>query len=244
MDDALAIARAAVAAGTHTMVATPHVSWDYPDNTATAIDHAVGELGEALLAEGLDLAILPGAEVALTRSGDLSDEELDGLRLGGGPYLLVECPFSASASGFEAPLFALRARGHQILLAHPERCAGFNRDPAALRRLVDAGMLCSVTAGSLLGRFGSDVRRFAWDMLREELVHNVASDAHSELRRPPGMADELAEAGLGDHADWLTRAVPEAILHGGEVPPRPTDPLPGGNGGARRGPLARMFRRA
>jgi len=239
----LAIARAAIAAGTRTMVATPHVSWEWPDNDAARIAAEVERLTETLHVEGLDLEIRAGAEVALTRAGDLDDDELRALRLGDGPYLLVECPFAQSASGFETPLFSLTARGHRIVLAHPERCAGFHRDPAVLGRLVSAGMLASVTAGSLAGRFGGEVRKVAWDMLRAGLVHNVASDAHSEVRRPPGMAAELADAGLGDHADWLTRAVPRAILDGDDIPPRPSAPLPRAGGG-QSGRLGRLFRRA
>lgn len=240
IDDALAIARAAVAAGTRTMIATPHVSWEWPDNNARRIAEAVDELNGTLLDEGLDLEVRPGAEIALTRAGDLDDDELSALRLGGGPFVLVECPFAQSAAGFEAPLFSLSARGHRIVLAHPERCAGFGRDPAALERLVDAGMLTSITAGSLVGRFGSEVRRVAWDMLRAGLVHNVASDAHSEVRRPPGTAAELADAGLEDYAEWLTREVPLAILDGGPMPPAPTAPLPRSQ---RRPPLLRRLLR-
>jgi len=181
----------------------------------------------------------------VTRAVDLPDEELVALRLGGGPYLLVECPFTQSASGFETPLFSLTARGHQIVLAHPERCAGFHRDPEVLGRLVSGGMLASITAGSLAGRFGETVRKIAWDMLRQGLVHNVASDAHSELRRPPGMAAALAEAGRGEHADWLTRAVPQAIIDGEQIPPRPSAVLPRPPGGNRRGSgIGRFFRRA
>ena len=54
-----------------------------------------------------------------------------------------------------------------------------------------AGVLTSVTAGSLVGRFGGEVRRFALALVREELVHNVASDAHDAVRRPPASRAEL-----------------------------------------------------
>ena len=40
------------------------------------------------------------------------------------------------------------------------------------------GVLTSVTAGSLAGRFGEQVRRFALSLFERGLVHNVASDAH------------------------------------------------------------------
>ena len=91
-------------------------------------------------------------------------------------------------------LHHLQARGHRIVLAHPERSPALQRDPGKLAALVDAGMLCSITAGSLVGRFGSTVQRFTFDLVQEGLVHNVASDAHDARRRPPGMAEEITQA--------------------------------------------------
>jgi hypothetical protein len=38
------------------------------------------------------------------------------------------------------------------------------------------------------------------------------------------MSADLAEAGFGDLADWLTQAVPAAILSGNEIPERPQAP--------------------
>ena len=49
MDDALALIRAAVAAGMTAMVATPHVSWDWPQNTASLIAEKVDDLRAALI---------------------------------------------------------------------------------------------------------------------------------------------------------------------------------------------------
>jgi len=52
------------------------------------------------------------------------------------------------------------------------------RDPELLESLVRGGVLTSITAGSLVGRFGGSVQRFARDLIEAEMVHNVASDSH------------------------------------------------------------------
>jgi protein-tyrosine phosphatase len=96
-----------------------------------------------------------------------------------------------------------------------------------LRELVGEGILTSITAGSLVGRFGGEVRRFATALAREGLIHNVASDTHDTVNRPPGVAAELRAAGLEPLADWLIEQVPAAILSGAEIPPRPAVELPG-----------------
>jgi protein-tyrosine phosphatase len=221
IEGSLALARAAEAAGTRTIVATPHVSWRCP-NKAHTIARLVDELNARLTVEKVALVVRTGSEIAMTRLPDIEPEELSELGLGGGRWLLVEPPFVPVATGLDTLLLGLQRRSHRIVLAHPERCQAFHRDRSMLEALVRAGVLTSITAGSLVGRFGGEVRRFALTLVRDGMVHNVASDAHDHAKRPPGMAAELQQAGLAPLADWLTRQVPAAILEDREIPPRPT----------------------
>lgn len=220
IEDSLALARAAAAAGTRTIVATPHVSWEYR-NRAQAIAGLVEALNRRLRGDGVALEIRPGAEIAMTRVGNIEPDELARLTLGGGGWLLIEPPFTLVASGLDLLIADLQQRGHRVVLAHPERCPAFHADRSMLERLVGSGVLGSLTAGSLDGKFGAPVRRFALELVSDGLVHNVASDAHDESRRPPTIAAELKRAGLAPLAQWLTELVPAAILDGGEIPPRP-----------------------
>lgn len=225
VEDALALARAASAAGTRTIVATSHVSWEYPNRAAT-IARLVDELNRRLSAEEAALKIRPGAEIAMTRLADTSPDELSRLTLGGSPWLLVEPPFTLVVEGLDVLIANLQDRGYRVLLAHPERCPAFHRDRSMLERLVASGVLTSVTAGSLDGRFGRAVRRFSFGLVRDGLVHNVASDAHDQIERPPSIAAELERAGLVSLVGWLTQEVPAAILAGGGIPSRPDTESP------------------
>jgi len=221
---ALDIARAHVAAGVRRVTATPHVTWDIP-TSAELVRTKVDEVNALLRDHEIDLEVLTGGEIGMTRVSDLDDEELRGLALGGGPWLLVECPLTPAASGFDTVLHHLRARGHKVLLAHPERCPALQREPERLTALVHAGMLTSITAGALIGRFGSTVERYAHELVRDGLVHNVASDAHDASRRPPGLRAELEEAGYGPYVGYWCEEVPAAIISGAEVPGPPPAPL-------------------
>jgi protein-tyrosine phosphatase len=227
-EESLALARAAVDAGTRAIVATPHVSWDCPANTAASIASGVAQLQEALTREEIPLQLYTGAEIAMTRAAELADEELVALRLGGPDctHLLVECPLSLTAAGFDPLLALLRSRGHEIVLAHPERCPAFQRDVGAYERLIAQGMLGQVTAGSLVGRFGRAVQELADRLVREGLAQDIASDAHSVTQRPPSIRAELVEAGYAEQADWLAREVPHAVLTGTPLPFAPPMPEP------------------
>jgi protein-tyrosine phosphatase len=141
--------------------------------------------------------VVPGGEVGVTRAVDLPDDELRALTLGGGPWLLLECPLSpALATGFVAAARSLAVRGHRRLLAHPERSPALQRHTSALRDLVAGGMLAQVTAGALVGRFGRTARQTALEMVAAGVIHVAASDAHGTARGP-SLRDELEQAGLG-----------------------------------------------
>jgi protein-tyrosine phosphatase len=218
--EALRLARAAVAAGTQVIVATPHVSWTYPNRSET-IARRVFEVQRRLRDEGVALDVYAGAEIAMTRAADLDDSELKRLALGSGSWLLLEPPFAQIASGLELQVADLQRRGFRIMLAHPERCPAFHHDIDLLARLVEMGAAASLTAGSLDGRFGGPVQNLSFELLARELIHNIASDAHDERSRAPSILPEMKRAGLGPLADWLTNAVPAAVLAGEALPPSP-----------------------
>lgn len=237
IDDALALARAAAAGGTRTIVATPHIDhrWGVePAEVAGMVERMRAALDEA----GIELDVRPGGEIALSRLVDLDPGQVDAVRLGGGPYILLECPHRTTAgSEFHAFVHRLRDRGELVLLAHPERSPAFQRNADRLADLVDRGVLTSITASSLLGTFGSSVQAFSVRLLTDGLIHNVASDSHDATRRGPELLAGLQAAdrevpGLIDQASWLTREVPEAILAGTALPQRPE--LPRRPGGMRR----------
>jgi protein-tyrosine phosphatase len=242
IEGSVALARAAHAAGTTTLLATPHVSWRY-DNDPGTIARLVEELNARLSEEGIELAIHPAGELAMTRLVDLDPGELSKLGYGAGRWLLVEPPFTPVVTGLEALVADLQRQGHHVLLAHPERCPAFHRDRTMLELLVSTGVLTSLTAGSLVGRFGERVRRFSLELVRDGLVHNVASDAHDHEKRPPGLRSELESAGLSPLIDWLTLEVPTAILEDREIPPRPIDERSASMLGEVRGVRRRWWQR-
>lgn len=239
-DGSLALARTAVASGTRTLVATPHVNSRY-ENEASGIAAAVERLRALLHADGSPLALVAGAEVALSRVFEIEPDELSRLCLGDGGWLLLEPPFRASAPQLVPAVEMLQKRGYGVVLAHPERCPLFYRDIGLVEQLVRRGVLTSVTASSLTGSFGGAARAFAVQLAEIGLLHNIASDAHDDADRPPQIAKHIERAGLADLGEWLTEEVPGAILSGSEIPPRPRASISPRAG--RQGSLSRLRRR-
>jgi protein-tyrosine phosphatase len=225
LEGSLAFARSAVACGTQTIAATPHIDSMYGLMPGDR-DAPLAAVRAAIDDEGLPLTVVAGGEIALDRYLDLDEDELRALRLGDGEFLLLECPLSSAGGAFDRFLSVLLSRGVRMLLAHPERCPDFQRRPERLAELVRGGALAQVTSGSLAGRFGSVVQQASLHMLAEGLVHDLSSDSHDAARRGPDLREGLEAAaqelpGSAALADWLSVDVPHAIITGGPIPRRP-----------------------
>ena len=238
LDFSLSMARAAVESGTQLIVATPHIRADF-NVEPTEIEPRVDLFNDRLRRERMPLRVLPGAEIGWASASDLDDASLERLSLGSGHRILLESPYGRKPVDIEGIIDGLAERGFQAVLAHPERCPLFQRDLERLRRIVEKGTLCSITAGSMAGRFGEPVRAFTVEMLRGGLVHDIASDAHDHIHRPPGLVEGFGHVseeipGIEQHAAWYTVTSPVAILAGNPLPKAPALEAPPPSRGLRR----------
>jgi protein-tyrosine phosphatase len=227
LDATLELARAALADGTDTVVATPHVRPDLGVTDAREIHDRVHALRSALDGAGVELDVRAGGELGHDMVGRLRQDELELLAQGpaGARWLLVETPFEGIGPDFHEATAELRDRGFGVLVAHPERSADASMDRATgLRRELAGGSLAQLNALSLTGEHGEEACTAAWELLAEGLVAIVASDAHGPTR-PPALTPAqrtLVAGGLSDAtADVLTNAGPCRLLEHGIVTPRP-----------------------
>jgi protein-tyrosine phosphatase len=215
--EALAMCRIAAADGITMIAATPHVSEVYP-NSRQRIEEAVGELRRRLEEAAVPLTLVAGGDYHVRP--DLSPQNV--LTLGGnGRYFLLEFPHRVLPPSADAFIRVLIERGLTPIVTHPERTVSVQRDRRQLQPLLKAGALVQVTAGSLLGHFGSQAAATASWFLKQGWVHLLASDAHWERERPPRLAAGLAAAArvLGAAgAQALVEANPRAVLDGRDLP--------------------------
>lgn len=217
MEEALSMARMAVADGTRGVICTPHWHPLIWPNERTGISQAVAILRNRLKAEGIPLRVWAGSELSL--DAELEDR-LAGGRLGtlnDGKWVLLELPGAFLPPGIEDFLWLLRQRGHEVVLAHPERYAYIQQDPARLHAWVEMGAAVQITASSLLGRLGPEVASLCRVLLEHRLVHFLASDGHGIRSRRPVLGEAsrvAAEVAGGPSARRLVADHPEAVVRG------------------------------
>jgi protein-tyrosine phosphatase len=203
LDDALKLARALVADGIEHVVATPHIYPGVFDNTPHRIAEAFERLQTAVTAEGLALTMTWAAEVRICPEIiDWLEHRrlplLDG-SLVGPSTALIELPDGQIPVGTDRLAGLMLDRGITPLIAHPERNKAVMEQPSRLEALRRMGCRFQLTAGSVIGEFGSKAHATARHLLDADWVDVVASDAHNLSGRKPRMS--AARQWLQSHYD-------------------------------------------
>lgn len=182
-EDTLNMARAAVAEGISTLIATPHHANGRYDNRAHDITEHVCRVNERLIAAGVPVSIRPGQEIRV--HNDLLEAWYRGelLPLGDSKYVLIEMPSSRIPKEMDELIHEFHVMNLKPIIAHPERNAEIAKHPERLAELVEAGAFAQITSHSLLGGFGKQIQQFAWSLCRSGLIHVVSSDVHHIERR-------------------------------------------------------------
>ena len=95
-------------------------------------------------------------------------------------YILIEMSFVAASPNIELVVFALKLKGLQPILAHPERYNFYHRQFEQYERMVDMGCLLQVNLLSLLGYYGKPVKAIAEKLFEKRMVSLVGTDMHHQ----------------------------------------------------------------
>jgi protein-tyrosine phosphatase len=179
MEDAIEMANIAVKEGITAICATPHHRNGRFENGKSIIEQEVLIFKKELEIRGIPLEVLNGQEVRLYSEliEDLGQDVL--MPINNQNYLLVEFPSSSVPTYAADVLYELRLRDYIPIIVHPERNSEIIEKPELLYNFIKAGALTQVTANSIVGNFGKKIMNFSYDLLRANLVHVIASDAHN-----------------------------------------------------------------
>jgi protein-tyrosine phosphatase len=216
--------------GTRTICLTPHVF------RMTRHGDDLGILRRQMVAfdaeirqSGIDLELHWGAEV-FVHAEVVRAIELYRFTIDQTSYVFLEFASEGVPVGAAAMLAQLMSKGFVPIISHPERNRGFAARPELLYEFVSMGCVAQVTAASLTGDLGKEVRTTAGLFMVNNLVHIIASDAHRALGRPPGLsrAVEAASKIVGEaKARAMVTEIPRAILENKALPDwgEPENPL-------------------
>jgi protein-tyrosine phosphatase len=224
--------------GIHTIVATPHVKRGVYAPAKELILSKVSELNHLLTLHTSRftphaLTILPGADnsfepdillqiengVALFIGADiLSPNSLPPANVF--RYVLLELSDYFLFPQVKNLIRKLREKNIVPVLSHPERIAMIQKNHKLLHEFIQAGALSQITAMSITGEFGKEIKKLTRTLIKQNLAHVIATDAHSRDRRPPILSravSEIADLIGSDKAELMVQGIPQAIIEGKEI---------------------------
>lgn len=192
--------------GVSQVIATSHADHPQFHVLTKEVKSQVPLLNAELLSSKSPITIHSGHEVRITEKvvGNVRDKSI--LTLADSNYLLLELPSGTVPAYTTRFISDLIGEGITPIIAHPERNRAIAEKPERLERLVRAGALAQITAGSVSGAFGKAIQKLSFRLLEANLIHVYGSDAHNGTVRKPCFADgldALEKKKMGPLADIL-----------------------------------------
>jgi len=177
--------------GTKEIVATPHYLLEYGEATIEEVKNYVKEINAVLESEKIDLNVYSGQEVYFTEK--IIKDYIEGNigTINDSMYMLIEFPMNNFENNIFDVLYELQVRNIIPIIAHPERYKPFIKKPVLINDFINQGYLFQVNVGSIMGKFGEDVRKTANLFLSNHIYNFIGSDAHNIKSRNTGLKDAL-----------------------------------------------------
>lgn len=228
-EESLAMLRQAEEDGIREVAITHHILSNQDYQREEEIVAKFNELKERISIEKIKIKIHLGSEIYAQPDMELFHKI--STYNNNQKYFLVEFPMQGIPKFVAEHFFQVSTTGMVPIIAHPERNLGIVRNPERAFEFVQQGALLQMNAGSILGRYGTNVKNTARMLLNSHLIHFVGSDGHNTRRRPLKLDEALyavtSEWG-GERARLLFLENPRKALMGEEIAtpePMPIEPL-------------------
>jgi len=187
-DVSMEMLRIAHADGIKNIILTPHHKPGHHNASREKIYSLASQLRQGMEKEGMGIRLFPGNEFYYHEGMFRELEEGRACTMAGSSYILVEFGPMERFSYIRNGLYEALAHGYRPILAHVERYNSILGKPELVEELAHLGGYIQANAGSIMGKAGFSVKQFTRHLLKERLVHFVATDAHNADRRKPELA--------------------------------------------------------
>ncbi len=220
IEETLKLAQTAVDEGIKHTVLTPHHNKYWVANEKEKVLRLTKKVENVIDEASIPLSVSPGQEIRMNE--EFLEELFNNNYLSideNGKYYLVEFSWQTFPSFAKGYLQQMLDADIIPVIAHPERQQPFIENPNILRDLINMGCISQITATSIVGGYTEEIRQTAYQMMRENLIHVIASDAHDTVVRPYNLNQALKILKLEfgtEYADYLIQNA-ERIFKGEKV---------------------------
>ena len=218
--EAAEMLRIAYDEGIRTIVATPPYNKKNPIMDGDKLDRIVEQLN--IEAGRID----SGYKVYLGREIEYNDEnhqkiisgQLDSMA--DSKYVMIRFEYDIDFETISEAIRDINMDGYIPIVADVEQYECLDGDPDRVEELIQLGAYIQISASAVVGDLGHDIKSFARRLLKEELVHFVASDALDSEDKAPFLREcaEYIERKYGeDYMIELFYTNPKAVIENDDI---------------------------
>lgn len=185
IEESIKMAKIAQSEGIKKIINTSHYHPDFKYKNGEELNNILNLFNQTLKKENIDIDVFLGNEIYFTE--DLLDgfEKMDFCSLNGSRYILVEFSPVNFPKNLVDVVYELRLKNYIPILAHVERYPKIQENPNIIFDCISEGALIQINASSVVGNNGRSSERISKILLDNNMVHFVATDAHSSTSRKP-----------------------------------------------------------
>ncbi|MDR1472987.1 MAG: tyrosine protein phosphatase [Lactobacillales bacterium] len=220
LKESVKMAEKAVKDGISHILCTPHHNHHF-NNPKDKVIELVKNLQQELDDRAIPLYLFEGQEVRIYRF--LLDEIKNDKILFADVtdrHLMLEFPTSEVPAYAEDMLIQMiEQEGIKPVIVHPERYNWVHHNQNVLQHFLNLGCLAQLTAPSLVGSYGIKIKHFAHQLIQDNLVHMIASDAHGLKTRNFYLKEafDIVRKKYGQEKVDYFQNVARAVINGDDV---------------------------
>lgn len=189
IEESIEMAKIAQSEGIKKIVNTSHYHPDFKYIKGKELGEALNEFNKILKNKGIDVEVILGNELYFTEDLIENFENLEFYSINKSRYVLIEFSPNNFPKNLVDIVYEIKLKKYIPILAHVERYPKIQENPNIIYDCINEGALIQVNASSVIGKNGSEAEKVSKILLDHNMVHFVATDAHSSTRRRPLIRD-------------------------------------------------------
>ncbi len=161
------------------LITTPHVMGDMYPNSRDTILRKLGQVREAVSAEGISAEINAAAEYFLDEYLARLLKKNEPLLTISGNMVLTEFSLAWKPHGIKDILFEMQMQGYQPVIAHPERYIYLQHNKEFYGELKDIGCFFQLNILAIGGYYGKSVQDLAQYLVKKNYYELIGTDLHN-----------------------------------------------------------------
>lgn len=215
INESLAILRFMHDEGIRTVIMTPHYHGGRCEPAIDRVENHFAKLQQTAADDDKlgDMDLHLGCEIYYYPSIIEWLDEGRVATMAGSSYVLLEFGYTMEKRMITEGVGAVVNAGYRPVIAHVERYRKLVGDMKAMDELLEMGALIQINTGAFYEGF--KIRSFIKKLLKNEMVHFVATDAHDDKNRAPYISQEARYIAKHYGEDYCRRLLienPAAVI--------------------------------